>query len=277
MTDGALDRHAAFLHTDSMSKITLVLSLISVWVLSGCSSIQNVLPGPAPIEVVASPTSADYVAPTLPPVSTETPTATTEPTAEPSPTPFTVVSVETETPEATTSVGVPTPAFAFTKWERFEASRFNLSINLPDALQATVLGQNIVIESPSSAEVPIQLSLELRVDSANSFRLPDGINPADPRSVLEGVLDEIEAGYDTLSMIRPVTNVNVQGKPAAEAAARTGLGAGDTAEETVWYLAVVVNQETIVRVYASAPADSGVAYLAVAERITDSLEFLSEP
>ena len=277
MTDAPLDRHAAFLHTDPMPKTTLLLILISVWTLSGCSTIQRVVPDSAPVEVVSSPTSADYVAPTLPPISTETPTATTEPTSEPSPTPFTVVSAETETPEATTSVGVPTPAFAFTKWERFEASRFNLSMNIPDMLQATVLGQNIMIESPSSAEVPIPLSVEIRVDAANSFRLPDGINPADPRSVLEGVLDEIEANYDTLSMIRPVTNVNVQGKPAAEAAARTGLGAGDAAEETVWYLAVVVDQDTIVRVYASAPAESGVAYLAVAERITDSLEFLSEP
>jgi hypothetical protein len=256
---------------------TAFLILTVTLALSGCSALQGAVSNSAPGDVAVSPIASEFVAPTLPPAYTETPTATNEPTPEPSPTPFTVVTVEGETPEATEAGSVPTPAFAFTKWERFEANRLDLALTIPDALQATVLGRDIIIASPSNAEVPIPLSLELRVDSANSFRLPDGVNPADPRNVLEGVLKEIEATYSTITMIRSVAFIDVQGKPAAEAAAITSIGEGESAEETVWYLAVIVNQETVVRVYASAPADTGVAYLAVAERITDSLEFLTEP
>lgn len=255
----------------------VLLSLATLLFLSGCSALQGLLPESAPVQAVASPTLSGYVAPTLPPANTETPTASPEPTSAPSPTPFTVVSVETETPEATGAAGIPTPAFTFTNWERFEASRLGIGIDVPNTLDATVLGRDIVIASPSSAEVPIPLDIELRVDAANSFRLPDGINPADPRSVLEGVMNEVETSYDSVTNIRPLTNINVRGKPAAEVALRSAIGAGDAADETLWYLAVIVDQETIVRVYASSPAETGGAYLAVAERITDSLEFLPEP
>jgi hypothetical protein len=257
-----------------MHKRIVFFILGSILTLSGCSVLQDALPQSAPVEVLATPTSSVYVAPTLPPVYTETPTATTEPTPEPSPTPFTIVTVESESTETTEDLTIPTPVFTFTTWERFEANRFNLALNVPDTLQATVFGQNIVISSPSNAEMPIPLDLELRVDQANSYRLPDGINPADPRSVLDGVLDEIEAEYDGLTFIRPVSNTDVQGKPAAEAAIRTTLGAGESLQESLWYFAVIVNQETVVRVYASAPVETGSAYLVVAERITDSVEFL---
>jgi hypothetical protein len=277
MTITPLDRHASFLHTDSMRMNTVFLILMATLGLSGCSALQSSISEPAPVEVASSPIASEFVALTLPPAYTETPTATDEPTPEPSPTPFTIVTAEGETPEATEAGGVPTPAFTFTRWERFETSRLDLALTIPDTLQATVLGRDIVIGSPSDAEVPIPLSVELRVDSANSFRLPDGVNPADPRNVLEGVLQEFETTYSTVTMIRRVTFIDVQGKPAAEAAAITSLGEDESTEETVWYLAVIVNQETVVRVYASAPADTGVFYLAVAERITDSLEFLAEP
>jgi hypothetical protein len=272
-----LDRHDAFLHTDHMRIKILLLLAACIGVISACSALQGTGPEPGSDEVGENPTSQGYVAPTLPPLNTKTPTATITPTLPPSPTPFTIIVEESPTSEATKIAGVPTPAFAFTNWERFEASRFGIGIDIPDTLQATVLGQNIIIASPSTAEVPVPLSIELNIDSANSFRLPDGINPADPRSVLEGVIKEVEATYDTVSMIRPVTNISVRNYPAAEAAARTTLGEGEAAENTIWYLAVIVYEETVVRVYASSPADTGGAYLAVAERITDSLEFLPEP
>ncbi len=277
MTFYPLDRLVAFLHTDRMRTKIVILSIASLTFLSGCSAVQGLLPESAPVEAVASPTSSDYVAPTLPPLNTETPTASPEPTLAPSPTPFTIVSVETETPEATEPVGIPTPAFTFTNWERFEASRFGIGIDIPNTLSATVLGRDIVIASPSDAEVEVPLTVELRIDAANSFRLPDGINPADPRSILEGLLQELEGSYDTVTKIRPLTNISVRNYPAAEVAVRSALGAGNAADETIWYLAAIVNQETIVRVYASSPAETGGAYLAVAERITDSLEFLPEP
>jgi hypothetical protein len=257
-------------------KTALVFSAI-FWSLSGCSALQGGLSQPVPVEVIASPTQSDYIAPTLPPVYTETPTPTPMPTQVPSPTPFTIVTVESGTPGDDETDGVPTPAFTFTNWERFETNRFDLAILIPDSLQATVLGQNIVIASPSSAEVPIPLNMEMRIDADNSFRLPDGVNPADPRSVLEGVLNEFETDYDEISMVRPIANIAVQGKSAAEAAARTTLGEGENAQQTLWYLAVIVNQQTVVRVYASSPAETGGTYLAIAERITDSLEFLPEP
>jgi hypothetical protein len=260
-----------------MRKNIVFLILLTTWALSGCAVLQGASSQPGPADVAASPTSSDYVAPTLPPVYTKTPTASPEPTPEPSPTPFTIVAVESETPQVTQDTAIPTPVFTFSRWERFEANRFDLALNVPDTLQATVFGQNIVIASPSSAEVSIPLDLELRVDRANSFRLPDGINPDDPRSVLEAILNEIEAEYDSVTLIRPLSNTDVNGKPASEAAARTILGEGDSAQETLWYLAVIVNEGTVVRVYASAPAETGSAYLVIAERITDSLEFLPEP
>lgn len=277
MTCAPLDRDTAFLHTDSMRRKLSIALLIITLSLSGCSVLQGALSQPGSVDVASSPTSSEYVAPTLPPVNTATPTASPEPTAEPSPTPFTIVTVESGTPETTEDAAFPTPVFTFSRWERFEANRFNVALNVPDTLQATVFGQDIIIASPSSAEVPIPLDLELRFDQANSYRLPDGINPADPRSVLEAILNEIEAEYDTYTLIRPVSNVDVNGKAAAEAAVRTALGEGESIQETLRYLAVIVNQESIVRIYASAPADTGSAYLVIAERITDSLEFLSEP
>jgi hypothetical protein len=258
-----------------MKSIFPILTIVAL--LSGCAALQNLPPQSAPLEVVASPTSPDFVAPTLPPEYTQTPTASPEPTQTTTPTPFTVVLVDTETPEVSQTAAIPTPAFAFTNWEQFEATRLGIAIDVPDTLRAAVLGRDVQIASPSNAEAPIPLTVELRVDAANSFRLPDGINPADPRSVLEGVLGEIESSYDMVNQIRPLTNVSVGGSSAAEAAVRTTAGTGDSADETIWYLAAIVNQETVVRVYASSPAETGGTYLAVAERITDSLEFLPEP
>lgn len=253
------------------------LLVLSIWALSACSVLSGAISEPSPVEIAASPTGVEYIAPTLPPVYTETPTATIEPTPQPSPTPFTVIVEESLTPEPLHTAGIPTPAFTFTNWERFEASRFGIGLDIPNSLQATVFGQNILIASPSDAEVSVPLNVELRVDPANSFRLPDGINPADPRSVLDGILREFEAEYDEVSMIRAVSNISVRSYPAAEAAARTSISEGDPVEDSVWYLAVIVHDETIVSVYASSPANTGGAYLAVAERITDSLEFLPEP
>jgi hypothetical protein len=272
-----LDRHAAFLHTGPMRWNPLrTLCTLTFVLLSGCSVFQGMSPQPAPGVVTITPTTEGFIALTLPPEYTETPTATIAPTEPPTPTPFTIITVEDQTPEGTETAAIPTPAFTFTSFERFEASRFNIGIDIPNTMRATVLGQNIFIASPSNAEVPIPLTVEMRIDSVNSFRLPQGVNPADPRSVLDGVLKEIEATYDTVSMIRPVTGVGVRSYAAAEAAARTSLGEGDLAENTIWYLAVIVYEETVVRVYASSPADTGGVYLAIAERITDSLEFLSE-
>jgi hypothetical protein len=249
----------------------------TIWLIGGCSALQGRVSPSLPVEVVSSPTQSGYIAPTLPPVYTKTPTPTPLPTQPPSPTPFTIVTVESGTPGADETTSIPTPAFTFTNWEQYEADRFNFAIELPDTLQATVFGQNLVIASPSNAEVPIPLNIEMRVDADDSFRLPEGINPADPRSVLEGVLNEFETEYNRTTMVRPVANISVRGKPAAEAAARTTTGAGESTQETLWYLAVIVNEQNVVRVYASSPAETGGAYLAIAERITDSLEFLPEP
>ncbi len=277
MTGNPLDPIVAFLHTDRMRMKSIFPIMIIGAILSACSQLQTTPAPSVPVEIVASPTPSDYVAPTLPPEYTQTPTAAPQPTSTPSPTPFTVVITESETPEVTSVAGIATPAFNFTNWERFEASRFGISVDIPDTLSAAVLGRDIVIASPSDAEIPIPLSIELRIDSPNSFRLPDGINPSDPRSVLEGVLEELESSYDTVTKLRPLTNINVSNSPAAEVAVRSAIGAGAAADETIWYLAAVINQETIVRIYASSPAETGGAYLAVAERITDSLEFIAEP
>lgn len=260
-----------------MCKNIVPFIVASIFALSGCSALQTAVSGDPPVGLISTPTDSDYVAPTLPPVHTETPTATITPTHPASPTPFTIVEDENQTPQSTETVIVPTPAFTFTNWERFEATRFDIAIDVPTILQATVLGRNITIASPADADVPVPLNVEIRIDTANSFQLPEGVNPADPRSVLDGMLNEFSATYDNVSMIRPVINISVRNYPAAEAAARTSLGEGETAEANVWYLAVIVYEETVVRVYASSPAETGVAHLAVAERITDSLEFLPEP
>lgn len=271
-----LDRPHAFLHTDRMRAASIIPVVVSLWALCGCSVLSG-SGSDAALEGGENPPAQPIAAQTLPPVYTETPTPTSTATLAPTPTPFTVILEEELTPSATASISVPTPGFTFTGWELFEARPYNFSIEIPNTMRATNLGQNIIIASPSNAEVPLPLRVELRIDSRNSFRLPDGVNPADPRSVLDGVLSEIEAAHTSLTMIRAVTDIQINSKPAAEAAAKTTQGEGDLAEETVWYLAVVLHDEVVVRVYASSPAETGGAYLAIAERITDSLSTLTEP
>jgi hypothetical protein len=123
----------------------------------------------------------------------------------------------------------------------------------------------------------IQLFVEVQVDNAASGYLPGDINPYDPRSVVDGILNEFETTYTDVTLIRPVANANMNGFPGADTAVRTQLTVGTGTEELIWYLAVVVHDETVVRMYAQSPASTGGASLGLAQHMIRTIEFLPEP
>ncbi|MBE9479227.1 MAG: hypothetical protein IMY80_04610, partial [Chloroflexi bacterium] len=102
-------------------------------------------------------------------------------------------------------------------------------------------------------------------------------NPHDARSVVDGIINELEKTYTDVTLIRPITNANMNGYPGVDTAMRTQLTVGSGTEELIWYLAAVVHDETVVRIYAQTPASTGGASLGLAQHIIRTIEFLPEP
>ncbi len=218
-----------------------------------------------------------YTAPTLPPVNTPTLTPTTTQTPPPTPSPFTVVIVETPTPESGPSTSIPTSDFSFGGWERYETTYTGIAFDTPINMVTRDYGRLIRIGDPNFSDEGIQLFVELQVDHATSGYLPDGINPSDPRSIIDGILREFDKTYTDVTMIRSVTNVDVHGYPGSNTAVRTQLTSGSETDELIWYLAAIVHEETIVRIYAQSPASTGGVYLSFAQHMFETIEFLPEP
>ena len=262
-----------------MRKDFLYLFGIGALILSGCS----LFGGSTPLDSIAEidrPQVAEataYIAPTLPPVNTPTLAPTMTQTPAPTPSPFTVIIFDTPTPESGPSTSIPTPDFNFGGWERYETTYTRIAFDTPINMVVRDYGRLIRIGDPNFSEDGIQLFIELQVDQANSAYLPVGINPSDPRSVIDGILREFEKNYTDVTMIRPVTNVNINGYPGSDTAVRTQFSAGLETDELIWYLAAVVHEETIVRIYAQSPASTGGTYLAFAQHMIETIEFIPKP
>jgi hypothetical protein len=258
-----------------MSRILISLLLLALF-LQGCSAVEDLLPTqPDGVVIVATePSEPEYIAPTLPPEYTLTPTATRTPTSPPSPTPFQVVTLEaTEEPEGESSA-TATPVLFAGQWERYESLRLEAAIRVPPELNAYDFGQSIRVGSPNLYTSEIPLFLEILFDQANSYRLPDGIDATNSRNVLEAVLRELEQDYNKIQLVRAIQDVNFNGINASEVAARASKGSGETEFNINLYLAVAIRDETVVRFYASSPANAGVSYITIAERIADSFQLV---
>lgn len=262
-----------------MRRIILCLVGILLLTCSGCSVFGGSTPLDSNTENDHS-QGADataYTAPTLPPVNTPTLTPTTTQTPPPSPSPFTVVILETPTPESDLSTSIPAPDFNFAGWERYETTYTRIAFDSPIDMVIRDYGRLIRIGDLNFSDGGIQLYIEVQVDHAASGYLPDDVNPYDPRSIIDGILREFEKSYTDVSMIRPVTTVNMHGYPGSDTAVRTQLSSGSETDELIWYLAAVVHEETIVRIYAQSPASTGGTYLAFAQHMIETIEFLPEP
>ncbi len=218
-----------------------------------------------------------YTAPTLPPVNTATLAPTTTQTPPPTPSPFTVFIVETPTPESGPSTSIPTLDFNFEGWERYETTYTGIAFDTPINMEIRDYGRVIRIGDLDFSDDGIQLFIEVQVDNAASGYLPSDINPYAPLSVVDGILDEFEKSYTNVTLIRPVTNANMNGYPGADTAVRTQLTVGSGTEELIWYLAAVTHDETVVRIYAQSPANTGGASLGLAQHMIRTIEFLQEP
>ena len=250
--------------------VALILSGCSV--LGGSSSLDSTPENDPP--QVAEATA--YTAPTLPPVNTATLAPTTTQTPPPTPSPFTVFIVETPTPESGPSTSIPTRDFNFEGWERYETSYTGIAFDTPINMVIRDYGRLIRIGDLDFSDDGIQLFVEVQVDNAASGYLPGDINPYDPRSVVDGILNEYETTYTDVTLIRPVANANMNGYPGADTAVRTQLTVGTGTEELIWYLAVVVHDETVVRISAQSPASTGGASLGLAQHMIRTIEFLPE-
>jgi len=247
--------------------------------ISGCS----VFGGSAPLDStpendrpqVAEATA--YTAPTLPPANTPTLAPTTTQTPPPTPSPFTVFIAETPTPESGPSTSIPTLDFNFEGWERYETTYTGIAFDTPVNIELRDYGRVIRIGDLDFSNDGIQLFIEVQVDNAASGYLPRDINPYDPRSVVDGILNEFEKTYTDVTLIRPVANANMNGYPGADTAVRTQLTVGSGTEELIWYLAAVVHDETVVRIYAQSPASTGGTSLGLAQQMIGTIEFLPEP
>lgn len=218
-----------------------------------------------------------YTAPTLPPVNTATLAPTTTQTPPPTPSPFTIFIVETPTSESGPSTSIPTLDFNFEGWERYKTTYTGIAFDTPVNMEIRDYGRVIRIGDPDFSDDGIQLFIEVQVDNAASGYLPGDVNPYDPRSVVDGILNEFEKTYTDVTLIRPITNTNMNGYPGADTAVRTQLTVGSGTEELIWYLAAVVHDETVVRIYAQTPASTGGASLGLAQHMIRTIEFIPEP
>jgi len=261
-----------------MLRKRIATSVIPLILAYGCSALG--LPGAQPAATPVPPTiepQPTYVAPTLPPAYTPTPTPTRTPTPPPSPTRFAVITEEIPAEDvAEGGLAVVTPFFFLGGWRPFESERLGVLFDIPQILEAREVGRTIHIASPESAQDPIPLEVSIDVDPAGSFRLPEGINPGDPRTVVEAMLRELEETQTEVIRIRSLNDIIIQGQPAAEVAVRTRLIQEDLEENSIWYLACIIKQETVVRIQAHSPAETGGAYLPLAERMADSFQFMPE-
>jgi hypothetical protein len=262
-----------------MRKDRLYLFGIGALILSGCSVFEGntTLDSEPETDRVQVAETTAYTAPTLPPVNTPTLAPTTTRIPPPTPSPFTVVIVETPTPESGPSTSIPTSDFNFGGWERYETTYAGIAFDTPINMVTHDYGRLIRIGDPNFSDEGIPLFVEFQVDHANSGYLPDGINPSDPRSIMDGILREFDKTYTEVTMIRNVTNMNVHGYPGSNTAVRTQLTDGSGTDELIWYLAAVVHEETIVRIYAQSPAITGGVYLSFAQHMMETIEFLPEP
>ena len=262
-----------------MRKDYLYLFGIVALILSGCSvlggnSSLDSTPEDDPPQVAEA---TAYTAPTLPPVNTATLAPTTTQTPPPTPSPFTVFIVETPTPEGGPSTSIPALDFSFEGWERYETSYTGIAFDTPINMEIRDYGRLIRIGDLVFIDDGIQLFVEVQVDNSATGDRPGDVNPYDPRSVVDGILNEFEKTYTDVTLIRPVANANMNGYPGADTAVRTQLTVGTGTEELIWYLAAVVHDETVVRIYAQTPASTGGASLGLAQHMIRTIEFLPEP
>lgn len=257
-----------------MQKGYLFLFGIVALILSGCSVFGGSAPETNGPEVAGTKAFSGQI---LPPVNTPTLTPTTTQTLSPTPTPFTIAIIDTPTPEGGPSTPIPTADFNFGGFVRYETTYSGIAFDTPVDMVTRDYGRLISIGDPNFSDEGIQLFVELHVDHATSSYLPDGINPFDPRTIIDGIFREFEMTYTAVTMIRPVTDVNMNGYPGAFTAVRTELSDGSGTVELIWYLAAVVHEETIVRIYAQSPASTGGVYLALAQHMIETIEYLPEP
>jgi hypothetical protein len=274
MKPAALDPLIGFSHTRRM-QTRILIAAAAMAAVSGCSLVGGsgeVAPA-APPEHSTEPHNT-YAAPTLPPAYTATPTITRTPRPSITPTPFTVVTIESSPTSDSDSPPAPTLPPAFGPWERVEDSFLDISAEIPPGMSAVRSGRSLLITA-DDVEAALTLSVELRVDPARASRFPQGVDPTNASSVLEGMLREIESASTILNVIRPVTEVSLGGNPGASAALRTRAAEDEEAETRLRYLAAIVHDgETVVRVLASAPESAGVTSLALAERVAESIQFI---
>jgi len=251
----------------------LILTCSGCSVFEGSTSLDSALESDRP--QVAEATA--YTAPTLPPANTATLAPTTTQTPPPTPSPFTIFIAETPTPESSPSTSIPTLDFNFEGWERYETTYTGIAFDTPINMELRDYGRVIRIGDLDFSDDGIQLFIEVQVDNAASGYLPRDVNPYDPRSVVDGILGEFEKSYTEVTLMRPVANANMNGYPGADTAVRTQLTVGSGTEELIWYLAAVVHDETVVRIYAQSPASTGGASLGLAQQLIRTIEFLPEP
>jgi len=259
----------------TMSRHTIVL-LWTAFLLQGCSAFGSILSSePASDKLIATrPPEPVYLAPTLPPEYTLTPTVTLTPTAPPSPTPFQVVTIEATEEAENETAPTPTPVLFLGPWESYESRRFGAALLVPPEFVTNDYGQSIRIGDPNITTSAIPLFLEILFDQANSYRLPDAIDATNPRNVLEAVIRELGQDYSEFQLVRPIQDVNFNGINAADVAARATIDSDNPESIVNWYLAVAIQEETVVRFFGSSPANAGVTYISIAERIADSFTFV---
>jgi hypothetical protein len=254
----------------------IIIIFLAALTLQGCTVLGDLLPPEASsVEVVTTaPAELSYIAPTLPPEYTLTPTVTITPTSPPSPTPFQVVTLEiTDEPDEDVTPTATTVQFVG-QWELYESRRLGASIRVPTELSAYDYGQSIRVGDPDILSGNSLLFLEILFDQANSYRLPDGIDATNPRNVLEAVIRELEGDFTEFQLVRAIQDVDFNGIGASEVAARASLVTGTSEVNINWYLAVAIRDETVVRIYGSSPASAGVTFITIAERIADSFNFI---
>jgi len=257
-------------------RIPRLMALISLLSLTACGSIDavgtNLQSNPPPHSTEPHTT---YAAPTLPPAYTATPTITRTPRPSITPTPFIVAALEPSPTGGTESLPAPTIASAFGPWERVEDTYLDISVEIPPGTSAVRNGRSLLISAGEVDPGTPALEIELRVDAAIASRFPQGVDPTNALSVLDGMLRDVESSQTILSVIRPSKEAALGDNPGASAAIRSRYANDEPSEVTLWYLAAIVHQEeTVVRILASTPESAGVTGLALAERVAGSVRFL---
>lgn len=227
----------------------------------------NLLPSDTPLP---TPTSTRVVA------ATGTPTSTPVPIVLPTLTPKTEGAVETS---STPDPALPSSSHQnVTKWQRYEATKNNLSVNYPVTVEQVLEDEGTVSYQAGEVRLPegtIKFPIvTLWLHDKNAAYLPDA-DLSDPVAMLKALTDVFFLSIeDQLQEMEPLQAAAIKGYSGAKMVThRVGENHAGVPVDVVYYFALFLYEDQIIDVRVQARMHNGGELVPVyAAKVIDSLE-----